>query len=88
MNIASYFQPDVLVGGFHLNKQENEETLAEIADLLLYAPNFLQSQFDQMTIPKQGTYGFVSGNPGFAVDYEVNAQILREFLYGSEETEE
>ena len=35
VNIASYFNPDVLVGGFHLNKQENEETLAEIADLLL-----------------------------------------------------
>ena len=35
VNIASYFQPDVLVGGFHLNKQENEETLAEIADLLM-----------------------------------------------------
>ena len=59
----------------------------EIADLLLYAPNFLKSEFDQMTIPEQGTYGYKNGIKGFAVDYEVNSQILREFLYGPEEEE-
>ena len=60
-------------------------TMLEIAELMLYAPNFLTSQFDQMTIPKQGTYGYKDGITGFAVDYELNAQILRDFLYGEEE---
>ncbi len=60
-------------------------SMLEIADLMLYAPNFLQSAFDQMTIPKQGTYGYKYGITGFAVDYEVNSQILRDFLYGTDE---
>ena len=57
----------------------------EIADLMLYSPNFLQSEFDQMTIPKQGTYGGMTGMGGrglFAVDFDVNSQILKDFLYG------
>lgn len=63
----------------------------EIAELLLYAPNFLQAEFDQMTIPKQGTYGgmtIMGGGGGFAVDYEVNNALLHDFLYGSEEKAE
>ena len=64
---------------------QTDMSMLEIADLMLYAPNFLTSEFDQMTIPKQGTYGFVDGNPGFAVDYELNSQILRDFLYGTDE---
>lgn len=62
-------------------------TKMEIAELILYAPNFLQAEFDQMTIPKQGTYGGMSimgGKGAFAVDYEVNLPILHEFLYGAE----
>lgn len=62
-------------------------TMLEIADLMLYSPNFLASTFDQMTIPKAGTYGGMTGLGGkglFAVDFEVNNQILREFLYGEE----
>ena len=66
---------------------QTDMTKLEIADLLLYAPNFLKSEFDQMTIPKQGTYGYKNGIKGFAVDYEVNSQLLREFLYGAEEEE-
>ncbi len=66
---------------------QTDMSMLEIAELMLYAPNFLQSEFDQMTIPKQGTYGFKDGIQGFAVDYEVNSQILREFLYGTEEAE-
>lgn len=62
-------------------------SMLEIADLMLYAPNFLKSEFDQMTIPKQGTYGYKDGITGFAVDYEVNSQILRDFLYGTGEEE-
>lgn len=64
---------------------QTDMTMLEIADLMLYAPNFLQSDFDQMTIPKQGTYGYKNGITGFAVDYEVNSQILKDFLYGKEE---
>lgn len=60
-------------------------TMLEIADLMLYSPNFLNSTFDQMTIPKEGTYGGMTGlwdKPLFAVDFETNSQILKEFLYG------
>ena len=60
-------------------------TKLDIADLMLYAPNFLKSTFDQMTIPKAGTYGGMTGMGGrglFAVDFEVNSQILKDFLYG------
>lgn len=62
-------------------------SMLEIADLMLYAPNFLASEFDQMTIPKQGTYGYKYGITGFAVDYPLNSQILRDFLYGTDESE-
>lgn len=61
----------------------------EIAELILYAPNFLRAEFDQMTIPKEGTYGgmyIMGGRAGFAVDYEVNNKILHDFLYGEEES--
>lgn len=59
----------------------------EIAELILYAPNFLHAEFDQMTIPKQGTYGgmkIMGGKYGFAVDYEINNPLLQDFLYGSD----
>lgn len=65
-------------------------TKLEIAELVLYAPNFLSAEFDQMTMPQPGTYGGMSimgGKGGFAIDYEVNLPILHEFLYGTEETE-
>lgn len=64
---------------------QTDMSMLDIAEMMLYAPNFLTSEFDQMTIPKQGTYGYKSGIKGFAVDYEVNSQILRDFLYGAEE---
>ena len=35
VSIAGYFRPDVLIGGFHLNKLENEEELKAIARRLL-----------------------------------------------------
>ena len=38
INIADHFQPDVLIGGFHLNKQEDEQVLAQIAEDLLCKP--------------------------------------------------
>lgn len=62
-------------------------TMLEIADWMLYAPNLLNATFDQMTIPKEGTYGGMTGMEGrglFAVDFEVNSEILKDFLYGEE----
>ncbi len=67
---------------------QTDLTVTEIADLVLYAPHFLKSEFDQMTIPVKGTYGGMTGVKGrslFAVDFEANSKILREFLYGTEE---
>lgn len=64
---------------------QTDMSMLEIAEMMLYAPSFLQSEFDQMTIPEQGTYGYKDGIKGFAVDYEVNSRILREFLYGDDE---
>ena len=67
---------------------QTDMSMLEIAEMMLYAPTFLTSEFDQMTIPKEGTYGGMTGMQGrglFAVDFEVNSQILKDFLYGTEE---
>ena len=37
VNIADHFQPDILIGGFHLNKQEETAKLEMIASKLLLA---------------------------------------------------
>ena len=65
-------------------------TQLEVAELLLYAPNFLKSEFDQMTIPKQGTYGAtgIPNGKGFAVDFEINNDLLYRFLYEGVSSEE
>lgn len=63
----------------------------DITELVLYAPNFLKSEFDQLTIPKQGTYGGMQiRTPGgaFAVDYEINNNLLHRFLYEGATSEE
>lgn len=60
-------------------------TKLEITELMLKAPGLLTATFDQMTIPKSGTYGGMKGMGGrslFAVDFDTNSKILREFLYG------
>lgn len=62
-------------------------TKLEIAELMIYAPNLLSASFDQMTIPKSGTYGGMKGMGGrslFAVDFDTNSEILHDFLYGTE----
>lgn len=61
-------------------------TKIEIAELILYSPNFLASEFDQMTIPIENSYGgmtVMSGSGGWALDYEKNNAVLHEFLYGT-----
>lgn len=70
---------------------QTDMTKLDIAELMLYAPYFLTSTFDQMTIPKQGTYGGMKiRNPGgaFAVDYEINNDLLYRFLYEGATSEE
>lgn len=60
-------------------------TKTEIAELILYSPKFLESEFDQMTIPIENSYGgmtVMSGSGGWALDYEKNNAALHEFLYG------
>ena len=67
---------------------QTDMSMLEIAEMMLYAPTFLTSEFDQMTIPKEGTYGGMTGMQGrglFAVDFEVNSRILKEFFYGTDE---
>lgn len=59
-----------------------------ITELLLLLPSLPNATVQQMTIPQNGTYGGMTGMGGrglFAVDFEVNTQILHEFLYGPEE---
>ena len=58
-----------------------------ITELLLLLPSLPQATVQQMTIPQEGTYGGMTGMGGrglFAADFEVNTQILHDFLYGAE----
>ena len=60
-------------------------TKKEIAELILYSPKFLDSEFDQMTIPIPNSYGgmkCVSGVSGWALNYDKNNKALHEFLFG------
>lgn len=55
----------------------------EITRLLLLAPKY-NSTMMQMTIPADNTYGVMTGMGGrslYAVDFQKNADILKEFLY-------
>ena len=81
-----------------VQRQRNviREVIAQIKDLGLLELNGLldtvlsQVTVEQMTIPAEGTYGSMRGMDGrilFAVDFETNAKLLREALYGPEETE-
>lgn len=61
-------------------------TKMEIAELILYSPKFITSEFDQMTIPIANSYGgmtVMSGAGGWALDYEKNNAALHEFLFGT-----
>lgn len=63
----------------------NEEVVTK---LLLLLPSLPQATVQQMTIPQEGTYGGMTGMGGrglFAADFEVNTQILHEFIYGPTE---
>ena len=60
-------------------------TKLEILELMAQLPGFLGVQFEQMTIPVEGSYGGMIGLQGrslFSVDFETNSKILNDFLYG------
>ena len=63
-------------------------TKKEIAELILYSPNFLESEFSQLTIPYQEKgYGGIkcfSGVSGWALNYEKENKVLYEFLFGAD----
>lgn len=59
-----------------------------ITELLFLLPSLPNATVQQMTIPQEGTYGGMTGMGGrslFAVDFDINSQILHEFLYGPKE---
>lgn len=59
-----------------------------ITQLLLMLPKLPSATFQQMTIPVKGTYGGMTGMGGrglFAVDFQANAEILHDFIYGTDE---
>lgn len=61
-----------------------EEVITELLFLLPRLPN---ATLQQKTIPEAGTYGGMTGMGGrslFSVDFQVNSEILHEFLYGPE----
>lgn len=60
-------------------------TKLEITELLLLAPKYRGAQIKQTTIPVSGSYGGMKGLGGrslFSVDFDTNAKVLREFIYG------
>lgn len=62
-------------------------TETEITSLMLLTPRYQGITLDQMTIPANGTYGSMRGMGGrsmFAVDFNQNAQILKEVIYGEQ----
>lgn len=72
-----------------LSKVKTNLTEAEITEIFLLFPQLNNMDVQQMTIPQSGTYGSMKGMGGrslYAVDFETNANILHEFLYGIDET--
>ena len=51
-------------------------TPGEFANLLFNLPSYADGDFNEMTIPKKGTFKGLG-----SVDLEANRRILREFLY-------
>ena len=57
---------------------------SKVAELMKLIPSLPKATTQQMTIPASGTYGHMVGMGGrnmFAVDFEENSNILKQFLY-------
>lgn len=66
-------------------------TEADITNLLLLAPRYSEVSVEQMTMPAEGTFGSMTGMGGrsmFAANFDLNARILHDELYGTETAEE
>ena len=77
---------DVILPMIHTNMSKSD-----IAELILYAPKFFNSEFDQLTVPKQGQYAGVrlrNGKYGRAIDFELYGNLLYRFLYEGVPSEE
>lgn len=48
----------------------------DFVNLLISVPNFIDSDFEEMTIPKSGTYANLKN-----VNFKANSKVLREFIY-------
>jgi LCP family protein required for cell wall assembly len=62
-------------------------SMIEIAELILYSPKFLESEFDQLEIPIANSYGgmnVMNGGSAWALNFEKNNAVLHDFLYGAE----
>ncbi len=60
----------------------------EMANLIFHAPKFIGVDIQQLTIPVDGTYWSRTGVDGrkyIGVDFEANAKILQDLIYGTEE---
>ncbi len=60
----------------------------EMANLIFHAPKFIGVNIQQLTIPVDGTYWSRTGVDGrkyIGVDFEANAKILHDLIYGTEE---
>lgn len=66
-------------------------TKGEMLNLLRFAPAVLGQDFEQMSVPVKGTYGSMTGMQDrilYSVDFDRNAEILRDFLYGTNDDTE
>lgn len=57
---------------------------SKVAELMKLIPSLPKTTTQQMTIPARGTFGYMVGMGGrnmFAVDFEENSYILKQFLY-------
>ena len=62
----------------------------DITNLLLLAPRYAEVSVEQMTMPAEGTYGSMKGMGGrslFAANFDLNAKILHDALYGTDTAE-
>lgn len=58
---------------------------SEIAELMLQAPGFIGAEFEQLSLPEEGSYGGMTGiyqQEMLAVDFDHNSKLLHEFVYG------
>jgi LCP family protein required for cell wall assembly len=64
---------------------------SKVGEFMMLIPRIRKAETQQMTVPVAGTYGHMIGmgeRSMFAVDFEANSQILKDFLYPQYKKEE